>query len=230
MATTRSTPMPPLRPAQSSAATLRERLAVFRRPHPGSEVDGDGRRWRYLVSGRGARPLLVPADGIQVGDLSLLLFAALEPDVYLVAPASRPGAAVHPGQHRRAQRQPAASPRPPHAALRAPAGGAGALGDGLELAALARRPTGPAGLLVRPARRDSDDPAGTGGSGRRPGGVAGLRPTALHRGRSRRLARPDPHHRVGARRGVPPGGAGGAARSTSRPRCAPSPAAGTRSC
>jgi hypothetical protein len=73
-----------------SVASLRERLATFRRTHVYREIELLGTRWRYMVSGQGGHTLLLPAGGTRVPDMYFLLFEALEPDLRIIAPAYPP--------------------------------------------------------------------------------------------------------------------------------------------
>lgn len=73
-----------------SAASLRERLATFRRTHEYRDVEVLGTHWRYIISGQGGQALLLPAGGTRVPDMYFLLFEALESDFRILAPAYPP--------------------------------------------------------------------------------------------------------------------------------------------
>jgi pimeloyl-ACP methyl ester carboxylesterase len=73
-----------------TSASLRARLATFRRTHAYRNTVVHGTRWRYIVSGQGQRTLLLPDGGTRLPEMYLLLFEALEPECRIVAPAYPP--------------------------------------------------------------------------------------------------------------------------------------------
>jgi pimeloyl-ACP methyl ester carboxylesterase len=69
------------------ALDLSRRLESFRRMHPYKEVQVEGRRWRYVVGGRGERTLLLLPGGTLVPDTYFILLEALERDYHVIVPA-----------------------------------------------------------------------------------------------------------------------------------------------
>lgn len=74
-------------PQGDVALNLSHRLESFRRTHPYKEIQVEGRKWRYIVGGQGARTLLLFPGGTLVPDTYFLLLEELERSSRVLVPA-----------------------------------------------------------------------------------------------------------------------------------------------
>ncbi len=69
------------------ALDLSSRLEYFRRTHPYKEIQVEGRRWRYVLGGRGEQALLLFPGGTLVPDTYFMLLEDLERSSHVIVPA-----------------------------------------------------------------------------------------------------------------------------------------------